>query len=110
MQVGECQHDRRRRGDRFEERQRRPERIVARTAGIDAGPGRAFHDVQQTLDDAIGLGRVGREAEPPRDDIAEPLVSIVVVAECAVDLARLAQRLGNRTERVRVAVRHAVRR
>ncbi len=107
VQVREREHERAAGRERFEERDHRPDRVVARPQRVDTGPGNAFHHVHQTLDDAVGLGRVGSQVQGARHGL-DHLRARVRPARHAFDAARVPERLTEGAEHVGVAVRNAL--
>ena len=57
------EHERHLLRERFEEHERRAQRLVARAARVDAGPADALGEEQQSLDDPFELGGIGVGAE-----------------------------------------------
>src|SRR5207253_2796721 len=97
------------RRQRFEERDRRTQRVVACPGRVDARTGHAVHQIEQPLDQAFALGRVGRKAQrvaDALDDAGAWVACRIGVDAVEVDVARTAQRLAEPDEEVRVAVRN----
>ena len=116
VQVGQREDEGCARRERFEERDRRPQRVVARPGRVDARTGHAVHQVEQTLDHALG-SRARRSAGQTTATraltgsgrrLVDLAVDRLVVGFAVGPSQHAAQRLGHRDEHVRVAVGNAL--
>ena len=107
VQVGQREDEWSARRERFEERDRRPQRVVARPGRVDARTGHAVHQVEQPFDHAFAVGGFGNEVQDGADPLGDARAKVGVGFE-PITVARSPQCFGNRDEHVRITVGNAL--